>query len=143
LIKFPKFDICGGPPHLSACAIHVWIGWLAAVVFIRVIVCRILLVRRHCGGSRAVSCSIAVIAVVRKHPVMARMILPCSDERVFSCDVVGAVLVSPGLCQIIAPYSILGAATASKVFEFGSPFALGYSCYCKCVFCSICNATLV
>ena len=63
---------------------------------------RILLVRCHCGESRAVSCSMVVIAVVLKHPVMARMILPCSEESARSCDVVGAVIVSPGLCQIIA-----------------------------------------
>ena len=59
--------------------------------------------RRHSGESNAVSCSMAVIAVVRKHSVMARMILPCSDESAFSCDVVGAVRVSLGLCQMIAP----------------------------------------
>ena len=103
LIRFPRFDMCGGPLSLSVWAIHVWIGWLIAVVAIRVIVRRILLVRRHCGESRAVSCSNAVIAVVRKHPVIALIILPCSDESAFSCDVVGAVRVSPGLCQMIAP----------------------------------------
>jgi hypothetical protein len=65
---------------------------------IRVIVRRILLIRRHCGGEKAVSCFNAVIAVVRKHPAMALMILPCNDESAFSCDVVGAVLV----CQMIA-----------------------------------------
>ena len=68
----------------------------------RVIDCRILLVRRHCGESKSVSCSIAVIAVVRKHLVMALMILPCNEESARNCDVVGAVRVSPGLCQIIA-----------------------------------------
>ena len=87
---------------MSAWVIHVWIGWLIAVVVIRVIVRRILLVNRHCDESRAISCSNAVIAVVRKHPVMALIILPCNDESVFSCDVVGAVRVSPGLCQMIA-----------------------------------------
>ena len=102
MIKFPRLDICGGPPFASAFVIHGWIGWLVAVDDIRVAVCRILPVRRHSGESRPISCSIAVIAVVRKHPVMARMILPCSDESAFSCDVVGAVRVSPGLCQMIA-----------------------------------------
>jgi hypothetical protein len=78
LIRFPRFDIYGGPPFVSAWVIHVWIGWLIAVVDISVIVRRILLVRRHCG-ERAVSCSNAMIAVMRKHPVMALMILPCND----------------------------------------------------------------
>ena len=58
--------------------------------------------KHHLGGARAVSCSMAVIAVVRKYPVMARMILPCTDESALSCDVVGAICVSSGLCQIIA-----------------------------------------
>jgi hypothetical protein len=61
-------------------------------------VCRILFVSHHCGENRVVLCSIEVIAVVRKNPVIARMILPCSEENMFSCDVVGAVLVSLGLC---------------------------------------------
>jgi hypothetical protein len=68
----------------------------------RVMDCRILLVRRHCGESKSVSCSMAAVAVVRKHPVMALMILPCSEESVCNCDVVCAVRVSSGLCQIIA-----------------------------------------
>ena len=72
------------------------------MVVIHVMVRRILLVRHHCGESSAVSCSMVVMAVVWKHPVMARMILPCSEESVCSCDVVGAVRVSPGLRQIIA-----------------------------------------
>ena len=72
------------------------------MVIMRVMVLRILSVRRHCGDSKDVSCSMAVIAVVRKHPVIARMILPCGEESMFSCDVVGAVCVSLGLCQIIA-----------------------------------------
>ena len=72
------------------------------MVIIRVVVCSILLVRRHFGDNSSVSCSIALIAVVRKHPVIALMILPCMDASVRSCDVVGAVRVSPGLCQIIA-----------------------------------------
>jgi hypothetical protein len=55
-----------------------------------------------------------VIAVVRKHLVIALMILPCSDESAFSCDAVGAVCVSLGLGQMIAPWSIQGAATAVK-----------------------------
>ena len=73
------------------------------MVVIRVMVGRILLVRCHCGESRAASCSMVVMVVVWKHPVMARMILPCIEESACSCDVVGAVRVSPGLCQIIAP----------------------------------------
>src|SRR5205814_9320699 len=77
LTRFPKFDMCGGPPCLSARFIHAWIGWLVSVVAILVIVRRILSVRRHLCGARAVSCSMAVIAVVRKQPVMARMIRPC------------------------------------------------------------------
>jgi hypothetical protein len=93
--------MCEVPPSVSAWTIHAWMGWLIAVVDIRVIVRRILLVRRHCSESKAVSCSSTVIAVVRKHPAMALMILPCSDESAFSCDVVGAVRVSPGLCLLI------------------------------------------
>lgn len=73
------------------------------MVAIRVIVRRVLLVRRHCGEIEAVSCSSAVIVVVRKHPVIALIVLPCSDESAFSCDVVGAVRVLPGLYQMIAP----------------------------------------
>ena len=72
------------------------------MVVIRVMVRRILLVRCHCGESSAVSCSMVVMVVVWKHPVMARMILPYSEESACSCDMVGAVHVSPGLCQIIA-----------------------------------------
>jgi hypothetical protein len=64
---------------LHAWVIHVWIGWFFAMVAIRVIVRRILFVKRHYGGGRAVSCSNAAIAVVRKHPVMALMILPCNE----------------------------------------------------------------
>ena len=79
-----------------------WIEWFAAVVIMRVKVLRILSVRRHCDDSRAVSCSMAMIAVVRKHPVIARMILPCIEESAFICDIVGAVCVSLDLCQIIA-----------------------------------------
>ena len=88
------FDKYEGPPCLAALLIHAWIGWLVAVVAIRVMVCRILFVSRHCGDSKAVSCSMAVIAVVRKHPVIARMILPCTEESACSCAVVGAVRVS-------------------------------------------------
>ena len=65
-------------------------------------VLRILSVRRHCGDSKDVSCSMAVIAVVRKQPVIARIILPCTEEIARSWAVVGAVCVSFGLCQIIA-----------------------------------------
>ncbi len=72
------------------------------MVIIWVIVLRIFSMRCHCGDSRAVSCSMVVIVVVQKQPVIARMILPCSEESAFSCDVVGAVCVSLGLCQIIA-----------------------------------------
>ena len=64
--------------------------------------CRIFSVRRHFGGISAVSCSNALIDVVRKHPVIDLMILPCNEASVCSWDVVGAVLVSPGQCQIIA-----------------------------------------
>ena len=63
-MRFSIFDKYGGPPYLEALIIHAWIGWLIAVVAIRVMVRMILLVRRHCGESRAVSCSMAVIAVV-------------------------------------------------------------------------------
>ena len=76
---------------------------MRAVVIIRVAVWRILLVSRHFGDSNVVSCSKALVAVVRKHPVIALMILPCSEANARSCDVVGAVRVSPGLCHIMAP----------------------------------------
>ena len=96
------FDKYGGPPCFVALVIHAWIGWLVAMVAIRVMARKILFVSRHCGESKAVSCSMAVIAVVRKHPVIARMILPCTEESACSYAVVGAVRVSLGLCQIIA-----------------------------------------
>ena len=102
MIRFSRFDICEGSLCLSACVIHVWIGWFVGVAIIRMMVRRILLVRRHCDESRSVLCFIAVIAVMRKHPVMTRMILPCSEESACSCDVVDVIRVSPGLCQIIA-----------------------------------------
>ena len=88
------FDKYGGLPCLAALVINAWIGWLVAVVTILMIVRKILFVSRHCGESKAVSCSMAVIAVVRKHPVIARMILPCTEESACSCAVVGAVRVS-------------------------------------------------
>jgi len=72
------------------------------MVVMWVIVLRIFSVRCHCGDSRAVSCSMVVIVVVWKHPVIIRMILSYSKESAFSCDVVSAVCVSLGLCQIIA-----------------------------------------
>ena len=72
------------------------------MVVMRVMILRILLVRCHCGESSSVSCSMAAIAVVRKHPVIARIILPCTEEIARSWAVVGAVCVSFGLCQIIA-----------------------------------------
>ena len=102
LIRFSRLVICGRFPSLNARVIRAWIGWFSAVVIIRVMVLRILFVRCHCGESNSVSCFMAVIAVVRKHPVIARIILPCSEDRARSCDVVGAVCVSIGLCQIIA-----------------------------------------
>ena len=73
------------------------------MVIIWVIVLRIFSVRCHCGDSRPVSCSMVVIAVVRKHPVIARMILPCSEESALSCDIVGAVCVSSGLFVVLLP----------------------------------------
>jgi len=73
-----------------------------AAAVMRVTVRRILLTSLHCGGGRAVSCSIAAIAVVRKQPSMARMILACTEDNAYSCAVVGAVCLSPNLCQIIA-----------------------------------------
>ena len=42
-----------------------------------------------------------IIVVVRKYPVIARIILPCTDDSARSCDVVDAVCVSLDLCQII------------------------------------------
>ena len=102
LIRFSRLFMCGRLPSVSARVNHVWIGWFFAVVFIRVMVLRILLVRCHCGESNSVSCSMAVIAVVWKHPVIARIILPCSEESARSCAVVSAVCVSLGLCQTIA-----------------------------------------
>ena len=54
-IRFSRFDMCGKPPYMSACVIHVWIGWVVDVITIRVIVRNILLVRRHRGESRSVS----------------------------------------------------------------------------------------
>jgi hypothetical protein len=68
----------------------------------RVMVLRILSVRRHCDDNRDVSYSMAVIAVMRKHPIITRMILPCIEESAFNCDIVDAIHVSLGLCQIIA-----------------------------------------
>ena len=50
-----------------------------------VTVCRILFVRCHFGEIRDGSCSIAVIAVIQKHSVMARMILTCIAESAHSC----------------------------------------------------------
>ena len=91
----------GQLPSLSACVIHVWIGWFIAVVIMRVMVPRILSVRRHCGGGRAVSCSMAVIAVVRKHPVIARMILSCIEKSAFICDIIDAIYIFLNLCHII------------------------------------------
>jgi hypothetical protein len=72
------------------------------VIAIHVMVRRILFVRRHCSESKAVSCSIAEIAVVRKHSVMARIILLCTEDSVRNCAVVGAVRVFSDLCQITA-----------------------------------------
>ena len=77
-------------------------GWAAPVVVIRVLVFRILLVRRHCGDSRSVSCFMMMIAIVRKHSVMALMILFCTEEIARSCAVVDEVRMSSDLCQTIA-----------------------------------------
>jgi hypothetical protein len=87
---------------MSAWFIHVWIGCLFVIVIIRVMFCKILLIRHHFDDSSAVSCFKALIAVVRKYSVIAFLISPCIEGSTRSCDVVGAVLVSPGLCQIIA-----------------------------------------
>ena len=97
-MRFSIFHKYWGTPCLEAFVIHAWIGWLVAVVAIRAMVRKILLVRRHCRESRAVSCSMAVVAVVRKHPVIARMILSYTEESACSCAVVGAVRVSWGRC---------------------------------------------
>ena len=86
---------------MTAWVIHVCIGWSIAAAIIRVTVRSILLVSRHCGESRAVSCSMAGIAVVRKQPSMAHMILACTEDSACSCAVIGAVRLSPNLCQII------------------------------------------
>ena len=102
LIRFSRFDVYGRFPSLRGCVIHAWIGWFFAVDAIHVMVLRILSVRCHCGDSSSVSCFIAEIAVVRKHPVIARIILSCNEESACSWDVVGVVRVSLGLCQIIA-----------------------------------------
>ena len=72
------------------------------VVIIRVMISRILLVRRHFGDNNAVSCFRALIAVVRKHLIIALMNFLCIEVNTHNCDVVDAVLVSSGLCQIIA-----------------------------------------
>jgi hypothetical protein len=71
-------------------------------------------VNRHFGDNSSDSCSRVLIAVVRKNSVIALMILSWTDASARSCAVVGAVRVSPSLCQIIAPWSIRGAATAGK-----------------------------
>ena len=67
------------------------------LAIMRVTVCMILSVRRHCGESRAVSCSMAVMAAIRKHPVIARIMRPCNEEILCNCAVVDAVCVSSGL----------------------------------------------
>jgi hypothetical protein len=72
------------------------------VVVIRVMTCRALFVGSHCDGSGAVSCFMTAITLVRKHPVIVRMIRFWTEDSAHSSAVVGAVLVSPGLCQIIA-----------------------------------------
>ena len=43
-----------------------------------------------------------MMAMMRKHPVMAHMMRPCNEEILYSCDVIDAVHVSSDLCQIIA-----------------------------------------
>ena len=102
LMRFSILDKYRGPPYLVALVIYTWIEWLHAAVAICGMVRKILLVRHHCGESRAVSYSMAVIAVVRKHPVIACIILPCTEESACSCAAVGAVRVSWDLCQTIA-----------------------------------------
>ena len=62
-------------------------------------------------GRSSVSCCRAAVDVVLKHPVMVFMARRCIDVRLFTCAAVGKFQ-SSGLCQIAAPYCILGLMTA-------------------------------
>jgi hypothetical protein len=103
LTRFSRFDIYGDLPEVMARLIHAWIGWLRAIVIIHVAVWRILLMNRHFGDNSSDSYSKVLIMIVWKHPVIALMILPCTEANACNCAIVGAVRVSPGLYQIIAP----------------------------------------
>ena len=72
------------------------------MIIIRMMICRILSVRHHCDESRAVSCFMMMMMMMWKHPVMIRMMRLYNEEILYNCDVIDAVRVSSGLCQIIA-----------------------------------------
>src|SRR5579859_4866025 len=63
-------------------------------------------------GSSSVSCWRAAVEVVLKHPVIVFIASRCTVVSFLVCRVMGESLVSPGLCQMAAPYCILGFITA-------------------------------
>ena len=102
LIMFSKLERYVGLLLYFARVMHFCTGWFAGSVRIRVTDLNILFRNRNCGGGSAVSASSAAVGVVLKHPVIVLMICRCAEAILFNWDVVGAVLVSPGLCHIDA-----------------------------------------
>lgn len=62
-------------------------------------------------GRRSASCCRAVFGVVLKHPVIVFMARHCTDMTLFVWEIMEEFFESSGLCQIAAPYWVLGLLT--------------------------------
>ena len=98
--------------YLTAFNSHIFVGCFIGSVWTRVKYFVICLRSSSSIGRSSVSCCRAVVDVVLKHPVIVFIAKRCTDVRLLAWVVAGEFRVSSGLCQIAAPYWILGLITA-------------------------------
>src|SRR5438552_18612214 len=98
--------------YLAAFSSHTFVGCFVGSVWIRVRYFVICLRSSSSIGRSSVSCCRATVDVVLKHPVIVFIARRCTDVRLLTCEVAGEFRMSSGLCQMAAPYWILGLMTA-------------------------------
>ena len=97
---------------LTAFLKQIFVGCFAGSVWIRVRYFMICLRSSNSISSNSVLYCRATVDVVLKHPMIVFIAMHCTDVRLLICEVTGELRVSSGLCQMGAPYCILGFMTA-------------------------------
>lgn len=98
--------------YLTAFNSHIFVGCFVGNIWTRVRYFVICLRSSSSIGRNSVSYYNTVVDVVLRHPIIVFMAKRYTDVRLLTWMIAGEFRVSSGLCQIAAPYWILGLITA-------------------------------